>query len=210
MAKKRGAAAAEVNDETDDAPEAAERSADDIIRAAKIDPDNIIGELAEHLLAQRKAASEFPIWEKMTQADQQTAIDAAHDQAKRYVAGVVDAIVLKGGLQSIPGTIEGVGGFKVGEGLMPLKVNVAFSPRVTQILSGGQTKCTLTFAESDQFDGPMTSKAAPDQKALELASDAANDADGAGVEGEAYDPETGELDPKAGDLGEPAEAEEGG
>lgn len=147
------------------------RNAEQIIGSAKFDAKNLIGETADFLLANMKAARNLEPWEKLTEEGQREMIDQAKHQAMTLVAGVIDALVAKG-FPSIPAKVESFSG-KTGEGTVALKTNVTAHDfaKMNGRLEG---HAILVFASVEDYGHEMEAKPEPNQQEL-------------------IDPETGEI-----------------
>ncbi len=128
-------------------------------------PDGLIGQVADDMLADMKAAASRKPWEKMNEETQQMMISNAKYRARALVLAVAEAIASRG-LPSISAKIEG-GSFKVGGTAIKLKCEIGFTVENAERLAGGSaTDVQLVFANVATFDGAMTETAAPDQPPL--------------------------------------------
>lgn len=153
----------------------AEPGADEIIAAAKFDADNLIGELADDMLSDIKAAAQREPWEKLNEEQQRELIENARARAKALVAGVVDAAATRG----FPHYVATVGAYsgKMGARTVSLKVEVPAENFDPERLHGS---AVLVFASAAEYGIEMRAKPEPDEPALSL-------------DNEEFDPETGEL-----------------
>lgn len=151
----------------------AEASADEIIAAAKFDPDNIIGQCADEMLADMKAARNLEPWEKLDEEKQRALIEAARYRAKALVAGVVDAAATRG----FPHYVAKVGAYsgKMGASTVYLKVQVPAENFDPERLHGS---AVLVFASAAEYGMEMQARPEPDDPPLL---------------DEEFDPDTGEL-----------------
>lgn len=148
-----------------------------VFRAAKFKHENLVGDVGDFFLSQMKAARHLPAWETLSEEKQREMIEQARHQALTLVAGVVKGVADRG-LPSIPAKVES-GSFKMGEGLVTLKVIVAFTPDIAAKLTGGTLDAVVVFASPSAFDGVMESTPDPDQPDM--------------IETPAHDPDTGEI-----------------
>lgn len=154
-------------------PKPAEPSADEIIAAAKFNADNLIGELADELLADIKAAAQRQPWQKLSEEQQRALIENARHRAKVLVAGVIDAAATRG----FPHYVAKVGAYsgKMGAGTVSLKIEVPSENFDPERLHGS---AVLVFASAAEYGVEMRAKPEPDEP---------------GLLDEEFDPETGEL-----------------
>lgn len=152
----------------------AEPNAAEIIAAAKFDADNIIGQCADEMLADMKAARNLEPWEKLNEEQQRAMIEAARHRATALVAGVVDAAATRG----FPHYVATVGAYsgKMGARTVSLKVEVPAENFDPERLHGA---AVLVFASAADYGMEMAAAAQSDQPPL--------------IDDEPFDPETGEL-----------------
>ncbi|MDX2277700.1 MAG: hypothetical protein NW206_19795 [Hyphomonadaceae bacterium] len=141
--------------------------ADEIIETARIDADNIIGELTDAFIAEEKAAKHRPEWEKLTEEQQRERIDAANERARSFVAGVVAALFERGGVASVECNIAKVD-FVPGEETAKVNCVIVQSPETLEHFNKGMRRAKFVFADTGQFDGPVMTQAQPTQNALAL------------------------------------------
>lgn len=153
----------------------AELSAREIIAAAKFNADNLIGETADAMLADMKAARNLEPWEKLNEEQQRDLIENAKRRAIALVAGVVEAAATRG-FPNYPAAVGAYSG-KMGARTVSLKVEVPAENFDPERLHGA---AVLVFASAAEYGAEMSAAPAPDEPPL--------------ID-ETFDPETGELAP---------------
>lgn len=147
------------------------------------DPDGLIGQLGDELLAEMKAARNLEPWEKLKQHEQQFQIDRAYRRARELVTQAARAIAAKG-FPFIDGVIEEKG--KWDGNLIQVTIAAAKNADNLAALSAGGRVVQLVLVSAEQFKGEMRTVAQKDQPDLLADDDTAEDDEGA-------DPATGEI-----------------
>lgn len=139
--------------------------------------ENLIGETADEMLADMKAAAQREPWEKLDQETQRGLIDNAKERARVIVQGVVEAISTKG----FPHYVASVSKYsgKMGGRTVQLSLEIPAQDFEPERLHG---ETVLVFASAKDFGAEPLTRPTPNEPPLIPQEDA-----------DQVDSETGEV-----------------